>query len=317
MMIAKSAKRHSTLRRLPLLAVAVGCGSNLSMGGGIAGTSSVSGPISGFGSIIVGGVEFDTGSATVTIEGNPADVADLRLGMVALVRGTIEPRRAAGVAETVRVDHLARGPLALVDPGAARLSLLGQEIVADASTVFEPVPFAELAPGDRVAVSGFLGGDGRIRATRIAAPEDGEIELTGLVADLDPAALTFRIGGLVVQFAGAVVEGAPSGGLVDELLVEVEAEVPPANDVLTAVGVEVFDSSLAEEGDGLDVEGFVTRVPSPDELVLNETQPVRLTAETRFEGGDRADLVVGARVDVEGVAGEGGLLIAREVEFLR
>src|ERR1700716_4006625 len=76
------------LKLLCAAVVLTGCG-----GGGSTssnGTSSASagtfaaGPITGFGSVIVGGVRFDDSSATITDdEGNPQVSGDLRLGMIA------------------------------------------------------------------------------------------------------------------------------------------------------------------------------------------------------------------------------------------
>jgi hypothetical protein len=40
-------------------------------GGGISGTAFVAGPLAAFGSIFVNGIEFDTSTAVVTIEGDP------------------------------------------------------------------------------------------------------------------------------------------------------------------------------------------------------------------------------------------------------
>mgnify|MGYP000950075050 CR=1 FL=1 len=85
----KTSARLRPLFGAALLACALSC-SGSPMGGGIAGTSSVRAPISGFGSVIVGGIEFDIDSAVVTIEGDPARASDLELGMVATVRGTVD-----------------------------------------------------------------------------------------------------------------------------------------------------------------------------------------------------------------------------------
>jgi hypothetical protein len=189
--------------------------------------------------------------------------------------------------------------------------------VLDAETVFEPAAFADLEPGDDVEVSGFLDAEQRVRATRVQRKVDGvEIEIKGLVAALDRAAETFAIGALVVDFSGAVLEGLPPDGLRDGLFVEVEAEEPPAGGVLTAIGVELPSAEL-EAGDGLELSGFVSAVLSPDELVVNATQRVRLTADTVFEGGERSDVVPNAALEVEGRIDDDGVLVAAEVELGR
>lgn len=156
------------------------------------------------------------------------------------------------------------------------------------------------------------------RATGVSEkPEDElELELKGAIAGLDRAAATFAIGALTVDFSEAVIENAPPGGLREGLFVEVEGAEPPVDDVLQAAGVEI-PPPLGEAGDGLDVEGFVSEIVSADEFVLNTAQRVRITPETRFEGGTRADLVPNASVDVEGSVADDGTLVAREIEIAR
>ncbi|MEW6268848.1 MAG: DUF5666 domain-containing protein [Thermodesulfobacteriota bacterium] len=305
---------------LASIALAASCGSSARLGGGISGTSSIVGAIAGFGSIVVNGIALDVDGASITIEGDPATEADLRLGMVATVRGTLDADGRTGVADVVAVEDLIEGPIEAIDRTRRTLRVLAQTVLLDPAvngTVLEPTAFADLVIGDDVEVSGFLDADGRIRATRVQHKQaDVEIEIKGVVAELDRAAQIFALGALTVDYAGALLEGLPPGGLADGLFVEVEAEEPPVGDVLIAVGIEL-PASEVDAGDGLDVAGFVTAVLSADEFVLNATQRVRLTSDTRFEGGTRADVVPNAALEVEGRADAGGVLVASEVELTR
>lgn len=303
------------LRVLAVVALAAACGSS-AMGGGIAGTSSILGAISGFGSVIVGDIEFDTSGAEITIEGDPVPESALELGMVAFVRGVVEPGGLRGAAELVAVENLAEAPIESIDREAGRLRLLSQDVLFGPRTVFSP-SLDELAVGDTVDVGGFLDANGRIRATRIAKKlEDLEIELRGFLTHLDPDARLFRINDLLVDFSDALLENAPAAGLEDGLFVEIEADAPPLDDVFLAVGVTVLDPALpVEEGDGVDIQGFVTAVLSSEEFVVNEAQKVRVTAQTRFERGDASDVVVDAEVEVSGFADATGVLVAAEVEI--
>jgi hypothetical protein len=303
------------LRLFAVFTVAAGCGS--SMGGGIAGTSAVLGAISGFGSIIVGGIEFDTSSAVVMIEGDAAQASDLRLGMVATVRGSVARGGRRGVADSVAVESLAEAPLEAIDVPGGTLRLLSQQVIVDGATVFDPVSFEALEAGDTVNVGGFLDANGRIRATRIARQfEDLEIKLRGFVQKLDRVSSTFRINDLLVEFANAIVEGAPPEGLRDGLFVDIDADRPPVDGVFETTAITVIDPSLmTEEGDGISVEGFVTEILSPTEVVVSGRQRVRITPQTRFQNGDATGLVLNAQVDIDGTAGADGVVIATEVEF--
>jgi hypothetical protein len=86
--------------------------------------------------------------------------------------------------------------------------------------------------------------------------------------------------------------------------------------VLFATEVEVkgidFDG---DEGEEVEIEGLVTRVISATEFVLNQTRRVRTDARTEFENGTAADITVDVRLEAEGIVGDDGVLVAREVEF--
>jgi hypothetical protein len=289
-----------------------------SSGGGISGTNLVIGPIIRFDSIVVDDITFDTTNAVVTIEGNSATIDDLKLGMYVFVRGPVDEENGTGVAERIASDHLVEGPVDAVNAVDGTFVALSQLIVTDADTVFDQVTMATLAPGDVVEVFGVRDADLSIRATRVERKEDfEEFELTGTVANLDTAAQTFEIGLLTVDFSGALIEGGPPEGLSNGLVVEAETEEQPINDLMLAVGIEVLDPDLLfEDGDGVDVNGFVTSIVSPNEFVLNHNQTVTTTSRTRFENGTAADLVLNAEVDVQGERADNGVLKAEEIEFV-
>lgn len=313
-----SSAKSVVIRALALVAAVAACGT-VKMGGGIAGTSTIEGPISGFGSILVNGIELDVSSAVITIEGDPVSAADLRLGMVTRVRGVVQPGGRRGTAEIVAVDNLVEGPLEAIDQAAGTLRLMGQTVLVSPTTVFEPTALAALRVGDIVDVGGFFGADEAIRASRVEhVLDDPELEVRGTIADLDLQAETFRLAGLFVDYAGAVIEGAPPGGLANGLYVEIDVDDPPLQNQVTAVGVSVIDPSLiVEPGDGVDIDGFVTALLGADLFVVNGSQRVRLTPDTHYRHGTRESLALDAHVQVDGFADPGGVVDAREVEFDR
>ncbi|TFH25634.1 MAG: hypothetical protein E4H03_00190 [Myxococcales bacterium] len=294
------------------------CGGGFQTGGGISGTSVVFGQIGGFGSIIVNGIEFDTTNAVITLEGDPATENDLRLGMVVSVRGIVDPGGLTGTAEIVAMEDLLEGPVEGVNVGDGTFMAFSQLVITDAETVFDGTTLATLVAGEDVEVSGFYDADGSVRATRVERKLVGvEIEIKGTVSSLDLVAETFRFGLLTIDYSGALLEGLPPGGIVDGLFVEVEAAAPAAADLLTASGVETLDQILmADIGDAAAVEGFITAIVSADEFVVNATQQVIITPDTRFEGGDLGDVVLNARVEVDGTIDQDGAIIASEIEFL-
>jgi len=159
----------------------LGCGGGGGGGlvSGIGGTGiTASGTITGFGSIFVNGVEFETGTASVTLDGNPGSEAGLRLGMVVRVSGTVDDTGTRGTASEVEFDDDVQGPLSgPIEPDPDGLSstftVLGVPVRADSTkTVFDGVGFDTLAVNDWVEVSGFFDGAGELQATRIEKKGD-------------------------------------------------------------------------------------------------------------------------------------------------
>jgi hypothetical protein len=81
---------------------------------GLAGRNVSRGIITGFGSVFVNGVEFDSSSAAVTIDDNPSSESDLRIGMEVTVKSD-----GTAASSITAADDL-EGPISSVDaPRAA------------------------------------------------------------------------------------------------------------------------------------------------------------------------------------------------------
>lgn len=187
-------------------------------GGGIGGTGvTSSGPVSGFGSVFVNGVEFETDDAEITVNGNRVDEAALGLGMLVVVRGTVNEDGISGVAESIAFESALRGPVASIahrpEGDLQLLDVLGVEVlVTRGVTVFEAVAFETLAENDLLDISGYVSGNGRLEATRIVrtgsfVPQQSDIDRTGVVANL--GATEFQLDDFVVDFSAADVSGLP------------------------------------------------------------------------------------------------------------
>jgi DNA/RNA endonuclease YhcR with UshA esterase domain len=281
------------------------------------GSGIVIGPITGLGSIIVNDVEFDVADASVVVDGVAATADDLRLGMVVEVRGTINAASGTGVANRVEFDDDLQGPVEAVDVPGSTIVVLGQLVIVTGTTVFDGTTLSTLAPGDVVEVSGFVDGSGNIRATRVELESEVEdVEINGTINELDADAQTFRIGGQLVDYTTAEISDAPPGGLENGLFVEVHAAAGPVGGVLVAEKIDVTGTDFGgDEGEEVEIEGYVTRVISATEFVLNQTRKVRIDAKTQFDNGTSADIAVDARLEAEGVVDGMGVLVAKEVAF--
>ncbi|MEM9322912.1 MAG: DUF5666 domain-containing protein [Pseudomonadota bacterium] len=289
--------------------------------GGIGRTGLAVGPISNFGSVVVNGVRYDTSAATFTVDDMPGTEADLAVGQVVIVKGSIDADGVNGTADEVIYDDALEGPISAIDIGAGTITVLGQTVIIDAGTSFDDdflVGGIEgLQVNDVIEVSGFVTSDGSIIATRIELDDDNdEFERKGIVESLDTSALTFNLGSLVVDYSAAVLEDFPSGDIADGNLVEAEGTIDP-NDAGRLIASKIeFEDPLGEfdTDDDVELEGLVTRFVSETDFDVNGI-PVTTDGDTEFENGAAADIGLDVRIEVEGEFTAGGTLLADEIDF--
>lgn len=261
------------------------------------------GPVSGFGSIIVNGVRFETDGAQLLLD----DVASLRLGVTVQVDGSLAPGGTDGVARVVRAAAELRGPVQSADPARRRWTVLGQQVLAGAGTVYGGglAGPADVHAGLVVQVHGLPGPGGVLQATRIERGTLPGVVLAGVAEDLRPAGGggTLRIGGQPVRWAAGTlaaplqpgllvrVRAESAAGELQATRIESWAVVPAAPDglQLTLAGLLVADA-----GGGLRLQGW----------------PLDLDG-ARISGGPRGDVVGGAAVEVQGTVGGGVLRVER------
>jgi hypothetical protein len=314
-----------------LLTSCGGGGGSLTAGGGIDGTGIMSaGVVSAFGSIFVNGTEFDTSNAAIIINGEEIGVGDevvrknLDIGMVVTVEGTINADGISGIADRVTYTNNVAGPvesISSIDATTKEIVVLGQTVIINVITKFKPdsYGFDGIAPDDVVEVSGYFDDNGAIRATFIEKTGDIttilEYEITGLVEDLNITLKTFMINSLVVDYSSIaknLTEGIPADGL----FVEVEGRLAAGGELL-ATSIELADELGGEDGDEVEIMGFVTQVLENAELIkfLLGNQEVYVDPETAlFVDGFPDDIAPGVKLEAEGSL-EGGILFAREIEF--
>ena len=314
---------------LGLAALVAGCGGGSETVAGIdaggtpnpVATSVVSsGAITGFGSIIVNGVHYDTGDAEILVDGAAAAQSALAVGDVVVVQGTLSDDGTTGTASSVTFDDAVEGPISAIDLTGSTLTVLGQLVHVDADTSFDdrisPASLDGLTAGDIVEVSGFLRADGSIGATRIEPKAaGGEFEVTGSVANLDTGALAFTLGGLTVDYSAAQLDDFPAGAPEEGQLVEAKGTALGTSGELLATRVEFKGNDRpGDAGDRVEVEGFITRFGSASDFEV-EGRTVTTDGGTVFENGTGADLGLNRKVEVEGVLDDTGVIDASKVEL--
>lgn len=278
------------------------------------------GPISGFGSVIVNGIRYDTAQTQIFIDGAAATEADLAVGQIVAISGPIDG--SSRTAEQIEFDENVEGPIESIDLANSRLVVLGQTVIVDSGTSFDdnisPDSLEGLAVGDVIEVSGFVDADGNIVASRIElkAP-GGEFEVTGFVSSHDSGAATFMINDLLVNYSVATLEDFSGGQPVDDDLVEVEGNQFGANGELIASNVEFkgndFDDDFDDETE-IEIEGLITRFVSATDFDVAGFA-VTTDNRTEYRGGTASDLGLNVRVEVDGRLDTEGRILASEVEF--
>jgi hypothetical protein len=281
------------------------------------------GTITGFGSVKVNGVEFETTGATrFKVDDNAgATENNLKVGMVVNVKGRIADDGVHGTATEIEFENSIEGPVGTVSLAAGNITVMGKTIKLNDVTIFEGKAAGQLQTGDLVEVSGVEAANGTILARRIElkGAGDTEAEIKGALSNL--TSTTFTLGGLTVNYASAAIDNsvAAAGGLKNGLFVEVKGAPPPSGGVLTATRVELDDDGVPEaEGAEVRLEGLVTEVTAGSASGTSEFKvdghPVKAAAGV-FKRGVPTDLAVGLSVEAEGVIDAAGALVAKEVSF--
>ena len=305
-----------------LLVAACGGGGGGSNGtGGIdrGGITIAVGPVSGFGSIFVNGIEYSTSGATVTLDDQPGIESDLRVGQIVRVEGTVDSNGRTGTATKVIFSDQLEGPVQSIDTAANRLVVLGQTVQVGPDTSFDsrisPASVAGLAPGQRVEISGTAASTGVINATRVELKASAStVEVKGPVSSIDTGNQRFQINQLQVDYAAATVSGFTGGQPANGDAVEVKGSVNGGG-VLVATSVEKKSGgSSGGANDKGDFEGLVTRFASTSDFDV-VGQRVTTTGSTTYSGGTAANLALDVQVRVKGSFDASGRLVASQVEF--
>lgn len=315
------------------------CGSGTQVAeGGIGGTGISTGTVTGFGSIIVNGVHFDTASALVIKDDdtpvtniNDADINQLiSVGMTVTIEGEFNDDGISGTAYTITYKDILEGPI-VGTPSGSSFNVLGQSVnvvtgvtqySCDASyTPCNFSGFSDLAERQVVEISGFIDENGEIIAGYIELQSDGYFstdvfEVKGIASVVDGT--SFTIGGLTIVTVDTT-------GLNGEF-VEAEGTFNSVSSTLTAsdVGIEdesFDDSNFLYEGYKIELEGIVVSagcsITIPCSITVRGVT-VLVDVGTVLTGSagpySASDLVDGTKVKVDGIL-QSSILHASEIEF--
>jgi hypothetical protein len=322
MKLRKIARKSSPALLSALLLAGCGGGSSTDTAGTATSSVVASGEITGFGSIYVNGVRYNTDNAEVYKDGvQVSDDRELSEGMIVRVEGSHDGESSA---DRVYYEELIKGPVDAVDAGNSQMTVMGQTVHIDAGTVFDSgSSLANFVVGDMAEVSGHAQADGSIRATYVEEKSGAsvdEYELIGSATTVDTTAKTFMIGGLTINYTSADVSDLAGGNPAEGMLVEVKDSLRAyvaTSLSLNATEVEPINPLEGmDHDDELEIEGIVQDNSGlPDSFVMNDITVV-ITADTELEFGDISLIQDGVRLEVEGYLDSSGTsLVADEIQF--
>lgn len=317
---AAPARRRALLTIGSIGLIAGGCGGTDLAGVGSGGTGQMAssfstGPISGFGSVIVNGVRYDDSAASVVDDSGAArTLGQLSIGMVVEVEGTSDEVTKLGTARLIRVVSELNGPVDAIDTANGTMTVLGVSVRIQPATVWDDTRgLSSISAGDQVEVYGFYDtATTAFRASRVerrAASDSRAFKLRGPVSGLSTTARSFRVGGLTIEY-GSATSLPPT--VTDGTLVRMTGTRLPSAGVwrpdLIATATTEFVSAVST----VRLDGTISGVQSVARFTLSGLQVDAGGAV--FTGGTAASLRDGMRVRVVGAV-SGRNVIARSVEI--
>ena len=305
------------LRTLLIVLVLGGCGGGVDSGGtGAPRTASASGPITGFGSVIVNGVHFDYGSASVTdADGTVRSSGDLKLGMTTTINGSgfmMDANGARSTATSIVFASAILGPVDSLDASTSSLVILGQTVDVKPTTVFEiglNGGLAALRVNDVIEVYAlFDASNDHYVATRIER-KSGVLayRLRGTISNLDTGKKKFNIGSETISYAGVPASDALTA-LANGRFVRVQLQTARQSGVWVATRLQDGVGPLGNRDDAR-IEGLISDLTSPTQFSV---EGVSVDASRATLSGT-TPLGLGIRVAVNGTSSS-GVLVASEVQ---
>lgn len=279
------------------------------------------GPITGFGSVILGGVRFDDSKASISDDDGVAHRSDeLRLGMMAEIESAGITRDAAGargVASEIRFGSEIVGPVNAIAADRSSIVVLGETVQINSATLFDD----SLVGGLKALVAGTSivevhaaldVATGVYVATRIEPkPNAPFFKLRGAVAGIDKTAHTLRIGNGTETVSYDAIASSVPAALDNGMLVRVRLQTTPVAGRWIAVAIVSAVRKLENHAEA-EIEGKVTASTFAADKKFSVNGIAVDATNATFPGGT-AGIVVGARVEVKGSA-VGGVVVATTVK---
>lgn len=283
------------------------------------------GTVTRFGSIVANGMEFDCDAANVTMNDQPANMSNLRVGHVVAITATVRSQTRERIAHEIGCLDEVEGPVSSIDAANNSFVVLGRTVLFDELTVFENLAWEGLAEGNVVRVMGHLRNQERIQATHVERIANAygagmHMSVKGQISGMTPALMKFSIGTQTCDYSAAMLE-LGGADLADGLYVEVSSTSPIEDGVLKLDRIRARDRDQDRDRDhqcdsGCDfvLEGYINLFVSPAEFYVDGAA-VTTTSSTVYVHGTVDTLATDVRVAVAGTLNDAGILVADRIVF--
>ena len=294
--------------------------------GGIGGSGVVMGSITGFGSVYINGVEYDTSNTQFYRDGKRAKQDDFSLGENIEMTGSVDALTGTGVADKISYDSDIKGVVTVASSDNHSLRIMGQDVETTPLTVlngFEQLQ--DLTIENYVEVSGSRNSEGVLIASsiKLIAPffmnNSSSIAIEGEITRINEDLKMILVQDTIVDYSAVEdlnsAENKPKIGQyveVESALNYIQDKILIASSIHSETPYQRF-----EKGTLLAVKGLVTdfdlNFPSHFRVA---GQPVVITDKTKLITGKLDDIFSDTILSVEGLVNENGELVASTVIVL-
>ena len=290
------------------------------------GNATISGTVTGFGSLIVDGKRIDNHAVAAGKEHEDGTVVavELKLGQHVDVQhdGNL-------VAKQIRVISEVEGRVEKIDLVAGSLTVLGQSIFINTDATLGPVtvfgaPYTKLADvklDDVVEIHALIktdaAGKSTMQATRIEQEEAGEAynRVHGIISEISTTAHTFKLGALLIDYTDAKL--LPAGAVLANG-VEVHVSVPlgtvSTGTAIKAKVIKLSDRKGESEGKEAELGGPIAALDAGSKsFSINGIKVDASSAIFNQMGKSFANLKNGTYVVIKGSYGIDKTLKARTI----
>jgi len=280
---------------------------------GVGGTGIFQGPITGFGSVFVNGVEFETGTSSFDVNGdNSLTQSALSIGMIVTINGSVNKDGLTGTATSLVYDKEIDGPISNVpsfvtgsNNSQKSFSILGYTVITDnLSTHYKNTSFATLAQNDLIEISGYLTGNNQLFATLVKKSSDtfvagsSEVEMKGNISAL--TSTNFSLSGITINYSAATNISIDASQLGNGIYVEVKG-ILETDQSISADSIEQKSVGFENSDNTISLTGVISNYDVSTSNFTINGQVIDASSTTQLEPSNALSLLKdGLSIEVEG-----------------